>query len=111
MDFMQKYTNDKGQIAVLYSPSYGSGWYSWNNVKELLFDPKIVELVLNREENTTEAIRTYVEETYPDEGIYCGSNVEDLEICWLEPGTRFRISEYDGAESVVKFDDDEWFTA
>jgi len=42
---MNKLVRD-GKVAVLYSPDYGSGWYTWNpNNPELLFDPAIVQLV------------------------------------------------------------------
>ncbi len=37
-----------GMVAVLVSPGYGAGWYSWNDHKELLFHPKIVEMVEKR---------------------------------------------------------------
>ena len=36
----------EGKVAVLVSPNYGAGWYSWNSgYKELLFHPKLVEMV------------------------------------------------------------------
>lgn len=38
--------NDK--VAVLYSPEYGAGWYSWNTEHPgLLFDKEIVQAVLD----------------------------------------------------------------
>lgn len=42
---MEKVIRD-GHVAVLYSPGYGAGWFTWNeNHKELLFHPKLVEMV------------------------------------------------------------------
>ena len=36
-----------GKVAVLYSPNYGAGWFTWNDkYLEILFDPEIVNLVL-----------------------------------------------------------------
>ena len=33
-------------VAVLYSPRYGSGWYSWSTeYPEILFDPKVVDWI------------------------------------------------------------------
>ena len=42
---MDKYIfNDK--VAVLYSPGFGAGWYTWNQeFPELIFSPAIVKLV------------------------------------------------------------------
>lgn len=35
-----------GKVAVLVSEGFGAGWYSWNReYKELLFHPKLVEMV------------------------------------------------------------------
>jgi len=34
-----------GKVAVLYSPGYGAGWFSWHNVEELIYDPEVVKLV------------------------------------------------------------------
>jgi hypothetical protein len=42
---MNKLIRD-GLVAVLYSPGFGAGWYSWNSEHpEILFDPALVELV------------------------------------------------------------------
>ena len=45
-----------GKVAVLYSPGFGAGWFSWNTeYKELLFHPKIVEMVeSNKKDMITE---------------------------------------------------------
>ena len=41
-----------GLVAVLYSPGYGAGWFSWNpGHQELLFHPKLVEMVEQKRNN------------------------------------------------------------
>ena len=30
-----------GQVAVLYSPGFGAGWYSWNEKKRIVISSKI----------------------------------------------------------------------
>ena len=46
-----------GMVAVLYSPGFGAGWYTWNQeCTELMFDPAIVKLV--EDENFDEDNRT-----------------------------------------------------
>ena len=92
---MDKIERD-GKIAVLYSPGYGAGWYTWHDKPELVFDPAVVQMV---EENRHEDIPAYVKKTYPGEYLYTGG-AEDLRIKWIPKGTRFEITEYDGSEDI-----------
>ena len=92
---MDKVIRD-GKVAVLYSPGYGAGWYSWHDRKELLFDPQIVEMVEN---NAKADIPKYVVDKYGEEYV-CTLGSEDLRIEWIPEGTHFEIDEYDGYESV-----------
>jgi len=102
---MNKLVRD-GMVAVLYSPDYGSGWYTWNREHpELLFDPGVVQLV---EENKWDELKTYVTLKYPN--IYDGG-IWDLKVAWIPEGSMFRIHEYDGDESIELKDDADWFTA
>ena len=57
---MKKEVRD-GKVAVLVSPSFGAGWYTWHGIEELIFHPKIVELVEqdNRHEITEELCKNY----------------------------------------------------
>ena len=94
---MEKVVKD-GKVAVLISPGYGAGWYTWNtDYPELLFHPKIVELVEQQRNN--EITEEWVEENLKI-SIYTGGAC-DLEIVWLPVGTNFRINEYDGHESLL----------
>jgi hypothetical protein len=102
---MKKKTVD-GLVAVLYSPGFGAGWYTWHNIVELLFDPKVVDMVL--EKTSTETIELYCKTVYGDH-YYAGSC--DLEVTWVPTGTELVIDEYDGAETVTLKDKVEWITA
>lgn len=101
---MKKLIRDQ-KVAVLVSPGYGAGWYSWHGVEELLYDPSIVEWV---EQQALDKVLTYMELKYPD--VYCGG-AEDLEVHWLPEGAQFRIDEYDGAETLVWAINEHWLTA
>jgi hypothetical protein len=102
---MNKLVRD-GLVAVLYSPGYGAGWYSWNSEHpEILFDPALVELV---EQEKWEELQAFVTLKYPD--IYT-DGLEDLQIEWIPQGTQFIIEDYDGNESVLKRDSTNWLTA
>ena len=41
---MEKVIRD-GKVAVLYSPGYGAGWFSWHGIEELLYDPVVVGMI------------------------------------------------------------------
>ena len=99
-----------GKVAVIYSPGHGAGWYSWHRIEELLFDPKLVDMI---ERGATEdEVEAYCEEHYQNEhkSAYWGG-VDDLVIKWIPEGSLFRIDEYDGAETIVLQDDDLWIVA
>jgi len=98
---------ENGNVAVLYSPGYGAGWYSWNDCEALLFDPVIVEMVRN---DRNDEIESYVARAYPELNVYCGG-AETLTVAWIPIGERFQIDEYDGAESVILESEEVWITA
>ena len=101
---MDRVTRD-GRVAVLYSPGYGSGWFSSHYIKELIFDPSIV---LWLENNERDKIENYLTLKYPD--IYLGG-LENLTIRWVLAGSIFRIDEYDGNESIILKEEDDWLMA
>jgi len=96
-----------GMVAVLYSPGFGAGWYSWHGNEELLFDPKIIAMV--EEKTSAETIELYCKEVYGDK-VYCGG-ADDLEVKWIPLGTPFRIHEYDGAETIEIRHEINWMIA
>ena len=97
---------ENGKVAVLYSPEFGAGWYTWNQAyPELLFDPAMVKLV---EKGQYDELATYVELKYP--GIFTGG-LRQLEVAWIEEGKKFRVVEYDGSESIEIQDDMDWMIA
>ena len=102
---MQKLSQD-GKVAVLYSPGFGAGWYTWNyDTPEILFDPAIVKFV---EKEKWAELKTYVALKYPD--IYSGG-LDDLKVAWIPEGTLFKVNEYDGAESIELKENDDWLVA
>jgi hypothetical protein len=113
---MEKLVCD-GKVAVLYSPGFGAGWYSWSgnkkingkNTEALLFHRPFVELVLQGERGgkLEQAITDYFGE---DHNIYLGG-ARDLKVKWLDEGTLFLIKEYDGSESIAIRDDQTWIKA
>jgi hypothetical protein len=91
------------KVAILYSPGFGAGWYSWNTeVPQCLFSPEILELVEGNKKN--EITDDLCEKLFNTSCFYSGG-ASDLQIMWLPEGTYFDIHEYGGSESVQTFDD------
>lgn len=112
---MDKVIRD-GKVAVLYSPSYGGGWYSWNTdhqcAEQLLFHPTLVQMVEEkRHEEIDDELVCELFGISENDAPYIGSARCDLKIAWIPEGTLFRIDEYDGAESIVLQDQDDWIVA
>ena len=108
---MEKVIRD-GKIAVLYSPDFGAGWYSWHGIEELIYHPKIVELVENNQrEEITEAFIAELLGIIDEHDMPHISGAEDLTIKWLPVGTEFIIDEYDGSESITLKETQQWLTA
>jgi len=98
-----------GKVAVLYSPGFGAGWYSWNTKnKELLFHPTLVKMVEEGKQN--EITEEFIENELNISDIYAGGS-ETLTIEWIPEGTLFRITEYDGSESIITMDTDDYIQA
>jgi hypothetical protein len=67
-----------GKVAVLYSPGFGAGWFTWNpTMPELIFEPAIAQFVLDEK---FDELQTYVALKYPQ--IYDGGMM-DLEVAWV----------------------------
>ena len=98
-----------GKVAVLVSPGFGAGWYTWNlQHPELVFLPRVVEMVLNQVDY--HEIEAYVQSIYGEDDIYVGG-AHDLVVEWVPVGAEFQIEEYDGSESLRLKDSQDWFTA
>jgi hypothetical protein len=99
-----------GKVAVLYSPDFGAGWYSWHHTLELVFHPRLIELV-EQERNSEIDDELIAEILGIDEKDVPYISSGDVKIAWVNEGTVFRIDEYDGAESIVLQKDEDLLTA
>lgn len=108
---MDKYVieNERGKFtAVLISPDYGAGYSTWGYgncmdgevIRELLacvddFDPNEVD-----------------DGTEIDVSDYMSSSFDSLfTICFVPVGTLFRVTEYDGSESIEYFNESDFYEA
>ena len=112
---MDKVIRD-GKVAVLYSPGFGSGWFTWNEKHPgLLYDPAVVAWVEADKPGGDELseLKLYLEDKYPRVyvHVYVGSNMAELQIEWLPVNTFFRVTEYDGFEEIEVLKDVTWQVA
>lgn len=93
-----------GKQAVVYSPGFGAGWSTWNrdHAERLATDRRIAEAVLADDAaGIKEAVRDIADEMY-------FGGMDGLEVTWVDCGSLFRVTEYDGFESVEVGPDDFW---
>ncbi len=103
---MEKLVKD-GMVAVLVSRGYGAGWSTWmSDYPECLFDPVLAQMIIDGADEME--IATVAQKRYPD--AYLGG-LAGLDVEWLPVGTKFRVDEYDGAESIEYLGDIYWEVA
>lgn len=108
---MEKYVieNEKGKFtAVLISPGYGAGYSTWG-----YGDPMDGELIKELLENVDDFNPNEVDSgTEIDVSDYMSSQFDSLfSVHFVPTGTPFRISEYDGAESIEYFNESDFYEA
>jgi hypothetical protein len=91
-----------GMVAVAVSRGYGAGWSTWNGVNPM--DARFNTLF---DEGKHKEAAELCEELVLG---YTGG-AKKVVIVWLPEGTKFRITEYDGAESIETVDEINWLTA
>lgn len=99
-----------GCVAVLVSHGYGAGWYTWEGDERMLYDPVLAEILESGDyiEGYTDKLIEVAKQRYPD--AYLGG-INGLTVHWVPVGSKFRIEEYDGSESLVFEDDYHWSVA
>lgn len=111
---VERYYNTEGKLAVLVSRGPGSGWSTWNTYGiDLAIDKRIVKVFFEYKTfNRKPVLKTLYDWLnsigYKD---ICMGGWNDIEIVWVDKGTTFRINEHDGAETIEKFDEQDWCTA
>ena len=93
-----------GKVAVLISPGFGAGWSTWasDHAEFALFDKGLVELA-ERGASASE-VEEYIKQALNNKYFYVGG-WSDVEVRWLDQGTRFTVYEYDGSESLRMIED------
>jgi hypothetical protein len=98
-----KVINDAKGVAIAVSPGWGAGWTTWNDLSP--FEPKVIAMILagrqgEIDEEWCKAELNLDNDTY----VYCGGAMQ-LEVTWVPKGSRFKIDDYDGNESLTFWTD------
>ena len=99
---MEKVVRD-GKVAVIVSPGWGAGWSTWGDSK-ICFDPILVKWIEDGKVGPAPL------DHYGEAAPY-GGGLRDAEIHWIDEGTAFRITEYDGYESIELIGEIDYLTA
>ena len=94
------------KVAVIISPGWGAGWYSWHGIEALMFDPNIVGMIEDGADPYE--IEKYCERLYGDDHYF---SCDELTIAWIPEGTEFIIHEYDGSECLRFRSEMHWIVA
>lgn len=105
-----KLYNDKTEVAVVYSPGYGGDYSAYKSIDPTDARAAVVVLV-----KATGTIVGLIKDE-PEAGIQFkpgkfstyGNYFWDIAISWLPSGSLYRITEYDGFESVETPADNTW---
>ena len=101
METLQKVIKD-GKVAIVHSADYGTALYSnFPERQELLFSPALVELIESKSAGavTPEFIKS--EFGIDVTGKAWGGTTYQLRVTYLPMGTKFRIVNEDGKESII----------
>ena len=126
LGFSRLYTAD-GRLLVLVTNSYGAGWSTNAGISadNLLMDARIVRFFyetyvsprlvkLDSREvrfwKLDEAPMKAFLEQLGFEYVYLGG-LSNLDIEFVPPNSKFRVTEYDGLESIVIYNPEKWFTS
>lgn len=125
-----KLVSSDGEVAILYSPGYGMGWstevnsgISLEDCDQLIKDSRLVQFVLSPNfknnfsfgsHNPSDYIKQYITLVLNDwskEDIPTFLGLYKLRVEFIPEGTKFRINEYDGSESIEIYNPDNYYTA
>lgn len=117
------WNKDHSAYAVLVSPGFGAGWSTWDNAC-LAYDKRIVEFWLAHKDNREwmESVNIMFNANSPahEEAVsffksigyhscpYMGG-FSSIKLHWVPVNSKWRIEEYDGAESLVFEENYTWF--
>lgn len=96
---------------ILISPGYGAGWSTWadDSVQEFMLKDHMLVAMAERKAPQQE-VDNYLWRIHPDDNIYTGG-WHNIRVVELPAGTLFRVSEYDGDESIETRDGTDWIVA
>ena len=97
-------SDTKNLIGVVYSPGCGAGWSTWGDADQAL-DQELAHAIEDGKD--IKEILEIAERNWP---TAYNDGLTQAEVQWVDKGTEFRITEYEGYETIV-FNDEHWMVA
>lgn len=108
---MQKYINDRDEVAVLYSTGFCQSWFARGTYPEIVCDVRVVQWVLDgKKDEGVPGLLTYLWGKYPHRDFYL-YQLKSLAIHWVPSGTRFAVYSQGAYERVISEADFPWMEA
>ena len=117
------YNEDGTKIAILVSPGFGAGWSTWND-RNLAYDRRVIKWWLTYKDHDAymkeldkfkdNPVKEATEQLFRSWGydhVYFGGVNDISHLTWVDCERPFRITEYDGAESVEFLDTHDYIIA
>ena len=114
-----KVYNNNNEVAILVTNNWGWGWSSEvdpDSMCKFLYYPPLINYILDGG-NTVDLLKSGKlsdsgQEIFKD--IECESSLfrlglKNVVVKWIQRGYIFKVSEYDGLETIEYFSLDEWF--
>lgn len=100
--YMDKLIRD-GRVGVVVDDSCGKGWFTNHGILELVFSPKIIEMIETKQ--TYKINSNWIKDTLGIDNIKCYS-ARTLIVQWIEVGTYFIITtKPNGKETIITIND------
>lgn len=117
---MKRFYDEHGNLAILISPGFGTGWSTDNEILEFAIDAELVKMVYDAvhpssvpKEKIEKRCKEIVDEIdKPDPYFYLNLfGWNNVIIKWIPKGKVFQIRNYDGNEYIQYFNKEEWIEA
>jgi hypothetical protein len=133
-----KLVNSNGDVAVVYSSGYGSGWSTdmgeWENynkrtkIKKMLFDSRLIQYITSSDfkykfkgkdyysvdEASKLMYNKFMKYVFTEFDSNYSPNISafcQLQVSFIPADSKFKVEEYDGNETIKIFNHDDYIIA
>lgn len=97
---MEKKYNDEGEVGIIYSPNYGGCFENIESLQKFRLEKDAVEAVLDQDQKAFNVTTLGASQFALIDGTLFQMCVKTLKVYWTSDKGCFKITEFDGAESL-----------